>query len=479
MNDNLNKLLDQLLATEARLSADPAAKKLFGYNKGAKIHLKQMQFHKCTKRNRWVFGGNRSGKSECGAVETIWLARGIHPYRKNQPTDGWVVSLSFNVQKAVAQKKILSFLPREWIADITMREGKRGALENGIIDTISVKNIFGSISHITFKSAEEGREKFQGASLNYVWFDEEPPEDVWAECCMRVLDRAGDIYATMTPLKGLTFVYHKIYLNPSGDPETYCMFITWADNPFLPPSEVARMEATLSKDELDARREGRFLEKEQGLVYREFDPSVHIIEPFNVPPDWQAGISIDPGLNNPLSCHFYAVDWDGNIYVVAEHYKAGESVEWHAARIKELAATLNWRVGRSGKLEAMIDSAANQKTLASSKSVTELFFENGIAVSPRVNKDVFSGINKVKSYLKDDNGRARLFIFSCCTNMIREFKTYSWGAGDSPRKVDDHSMDELRYFIMSRPETKAATEHKSAVLLEKERLIRRNRRKYM
>ena len=53
------------------------------YNVGEKVHLKQLEFHKCTKRNRWVFGGNRSGKTECGAVETVWMARGIHPYREH------------------------------------------------------------------------------------------------------------------------------------------------------------------------------------------------------------------------------------------------------------------------------------------------------------------------------------------------------------------------------------------------------------
>ena len=60
------------------------------YNKGGKKHKKQMQFHKCNKKNRWVFGGNRSGKTECGAVETVWLARGIHTYKKiNVLIVGW------------------------------------------------------------------------------------------------------------------------------------------------------------------------------------------------------------------------------------------------------------------------------------------------------------------------------------------------------------------------------------------------------
>ena len=56
--------------------------------------------------------------------------------------------------------------------------------------------------------------------------------------------------------------------------------------------------------------------------------------------------------------------------------------------------------------------------------------------------------------------------------MIREIKAYRWGKGDSPVKTDDHSMDELRYYIMNRPENKKAKENKSIIQLEKERLIR-------
>ena len=79
--------------------------RLQSYNTGDKVHEKQMLFHKCLKDNRWVFGGNRSGKTECGAVESVWLARGIHPYRENRKdVFGWVVSLSQQVQRDVAQK---------------------------------------------------------------------------------------------------------------------------------------------------------------------------------------------------------------------------------------------------------------------------------------------------------------------------------------------------------------------------------------
>ncbi|MBO5310191.1 MAG: terminase family protein [Clostridia bacterium] len=464
------KTIDNILQTRAKKST------LELYNSGEKVHKKQMAFHRCLKRNRWVFGGNRTGKTECGAVETVWLARGNHPFRKNKKNVScWVVSLSRQVQRDVAQNKILHYVDKRWIKEIVMLEGRKSSAENGIIDYILLENVFGGVSKIAFKSCDQGREKFQGASLDFVWFDEEPPEDIFKECKMRVLDKKGEIFGTMTPLKGLTWVYDMIFLNKNNDPEVWHEFISWQDNPFLDAGEVATLMATLSAEELESRCNGKFLDN-GGLVYGEFDESVHVIDPFPVPLEWQDNISIDPGLHNPLSAHWYAEDFDGNIFVIAEHYEAKKSIEYHAEKIKEICASLNWHTGFGGRIEALIDSASNQRTLASTKSVSELFFDLGIAVNPRVNKDLFAGINVVKSYLKSASGETRIFIFKNCVNMIREIKGYFWGNGDAPIKRDDHAMDELRYYLMHKNAMQDKSLKKTVVQKNKESLYRKIRR---
>jgi len=451
---------------------------LLNYNSGKIKHQKQIEFHKSTKRNRWLFGGNRTGKTECGAVETIWLSLGIHPYKNNKnSTDCWVVSLSNRVQKEVAQAKILKYLPRNSIEEIVMSEGKRSNPENGVIECIIVKNIFGNQSRIWFKSCEEGRDKFQGASLDFVWFDEEPPQDIYCECKMRVLDRCGEIFGTMTPLKGFTYIYDEIYLNNKNDDEIYCLFMSWEDNPYLKLSEIERLSKTMSEDEIESRKFGRFSSIDCGLIYNEFDINVNVVEPFNIPKEWQDNISIDPGLSNPLSCHWYARDYDDNVYVIAEHFAENKTIEFHSNRIKEISKSLNWKTKSNGMVEALIDSAANQRTLASQKSVSELFFDNGILVNPNVNKDVLSGISKVKTYLKNITGKSKLFIFSNCVNLIREFKTYRWNGSDSPIKKDDHCLDELRYYIMSLTSYTSNKNFKSEITKDKERLIKLLKRK--
>jgi phage terminase large subunit-like protein len=67
------------------------------------------------------------------------------------------------------------------------------------------------ISRITGKAAEQGPEKYQSARIDLVWLDEEHPEAVWDELQPRLLRWRGRSIASMTPLKGLTWVHGRIY----------------------------------------------------------------------------------------------------------------------------------------------------------------------------------------------------------------------------------------------------------------------------
>ena len=477
------KKLEELTAEYERRHRED---KLKYYNAGPKVHQKQIEFHKCPKRNRWALGGNRTGKTECGAVEAAYYARGNHPYRTiTRPTEGWVVSLTNEVQRDVAQAKLLGYLNPAWIKEVKMRIGRADDYEHGIIDYILVESIHGGLSKISFKSCEQGRGKFQGTSLDYVWFDEEPPEEIYQECQMRIIDRQGNMWGTMTPLMGLTWVYDTIYMNEMNDPEVWCMTMQWSDNPFLAKEEIERLEKTLTEEEREARQYGRFVAL-SGLIYKEFNESIHVIDPFPVPREWYDNISIDPGMEHPLSCHFYACDHDGTVYVIGEHYKSGLSVERHAAEIKELAQKLDWPTAGNGHLTGIIDAAGLQRTLAAEKNVVELFQEHGIDLSPTSvqQKERWTGIQRVKQYLTlretDDKaawprGKPRLFVFRNCVNMIKEFKSYRWKPDTDADviKLGDDAMDDLRYYIMQRPDAYHAPEVKTDIQRHKEDLLRR------
>ena len=88
-----------------------------------------------------------------------------------------------------------------------------------------------------------------------------------------------------------------------------------------------------------------------------------------------------------------------------------------------------------------------------------------------LNKDLLSGISVVKSYIKNIDGKARLFIFKNCVNLIREIKNYWWGDDDVPIKKDDHALDELRYYLMSKPQKNEKIK-KNDIQKDKEKMIK-------
>lgn len=242
---------------------------------------KQKIFHLCGKRNAWALGGNRTGKTEGGTIKAVIYALGdaVRKYMEDwpedlrreyeplirrfggKPTRGWICSESFEVQRDVTQKKLLGDAETGQLPLLPLREIKKITYRaSGIIDLLYLKN--GSV--IGFKSYDQGRKKFQGTSQHWIWLDEEPPKDIYTECQMRVMDTRGDIWGTMTPLQGLTWVYDEIYLNSSKPPEkqdkeVFCIMMEWDDNPYLSNEEKQRLEASMDPAELEARKYGRFI----------------------------------------------------------------------------------------------------------------------------------------------------------------------------------------------------------------------------
>ena len=75
-----------------------------------------------------------------------------------------------------------------------------------LIDTVSVKHVSGGVSNLQFKSYERGREKWQGAALEVLWLDEEPPEEIYTEGLTRTNETGGIVFLTFTPLLGMSTV---------------------------------------------------------------------------------------------------------------------------------------------------------------------------------------------------------------------------------------------------------------------------------
>ena len=169
---------------------------IYGYTP----HEKQVSFHSSGARGKLFIGGNRSGKTVGGAAEAVYRATGRHPFRPvpPPPTRGRVVSVDFlNGVEKIVRPEIARWLPNSEI--------RGGSWESGYDRELRTLNLENG-STIEFMSYDQDLDKFAGTSRHWVWFDEEPPQDIFTECLLRLLDTGGDWWITMTPVEGMTWV---------------------------------------------------------------------------------------------------------------------------------------------------------------------------------------------------------------------------------------------------------------------------------
>jgi len=313
-------------------------------------------------------------------------------------------------------------------------------------------------STIAFKSCDSGWEKFQGTARHLIAFDEEPAWDVWQECIMRTLSTKGDILLSMTPLHGMTWVYEQIY-EPWMDgtnKDVECFVAKTTDNPFIDKKEIERISLSFYDEERAARLEGKFIEF-AGLVYKEFNRDVHLVKRFTIPAHWVKIRGLDPGLNNPTACVWWAVSPDNEHFIYDEYYETDKT-------IKEFAQDIKAKSGLANISFTVVDpsSCARNPAHPELKSAKDEYAKNGIWTMPG-NNDVSYGINCVKELLhqNDRTGRPRLFIFNDLDSIKKEITRYRWDTfrfhaadknqTEKPTKVADHLMDAMRYIAASNP----------------------------
>ena len=168
-------------------------------------------------RERGLIAGNRIGKSDVGGFEVACHMTGLYPdwwkgRRFTEPVTVWAAGDTGKTTRNIIQAKLLGpmtnigsgFIPAHLLINTQKKTGVPNAVE-----MIWVRHIpTGLISVCELKSYDQRREGFQGTAQHVIWLDEEPPEDVYAECLLRCT-KTGDfpggvMMLTFTPLQGRT-----------------------------------------------------------------------------------------------------------------------------------------------------------------------------------------------------------------------------------------------------------------------------------
>jgi phage terminase large subunit-like protein len=184
-----------------------------------KPYTRQKEFHSAGKEHneRLFMAGNRLGKTYCGSNEWAMHLTGRYPgWWKgrvfNKPVRFWAAGVTTISTRDTVQRLLIGppaeeelygtgAIPNDCLVDFT-----RARTQPHALDSVSVKHESGGNSYLGFKSYEMGRAKWQGETLDGIWFDEEPPMDIYSEGLTRTAVAGLFSMLTFTPLMGMSDV---------------------------------------------------------------------------------------------------------------------------------------------------------------------------------------------------------------------------------------------------------------------------------
>lgn len=317
-------------------------------------HPKQQEFLDMGsyKRERLLIAGNQTGKSETGAYETALHLTGLYPpdwmgYRFDRPTVGWAAGETGSMVRDVQQTKLCGMpgldeylgtglIPRHlFVGKPSLARGVTDAY-----DTIWVRHVSGGVSSLSFKSYEQGRQKFQGKTLDFAWEDEEPPEEVHSEIMARLTATNGISYLTFTPLLGMSKVVLR-FLKES-EPQRGYVQMGLKDALHLTVEARENILSVYPLHERDARLNGNPM-LGSGKV---FDMPLSLIQedpiPFDqVPLQWAKLWGLDFGIGHPFAAVLLAWDKDRDvIHILHAIRQEGLQPIHHAAAIRAVAGAI-------------------------------------------------------------------------------------------------------------------------------------------
>jgi phage terminase large subunit-like protein len=389
-----------------------------------------------------VSGGNRSGKTEAGAMLCVataagsgewwvkeWLQANDLPIDlvPSHPSRVWASSLSYGDGLEYLRPKLDKYLPigtkrTRW----NSQDRALATLPNGGV--------------IVQMSSDSGREKYQGSSIALAWLDEEHPHPIYQECMLRTVDSGGRLFLSMSPLKGMSWVYSEFVEH--GDRDGYEVHgISGLDNPWLSSPKLRKSVQHMSEASRAARLYGTFGAQE-GLVYSAFSPEIHIVDNFDPPAHWDRFQAIDFGVSHPFCCLWLAWEQDNGrdcLHVYRELYRTEKTTIENGREILRMSKNdpaVRWTV-------ADPESKDGRLILAR---------ELGIGSKPAPKHiGLLETIGFVMERLQlDAEGYPLLKVHRSCRNLIREFRLYRWeakGRRDRPKKSNDHALDALRYQV--------------------------------
>lgn len=410
---------------------------------------KQQEFHTAgadlAVRERLLKAGNQLGKTYSAAYEVAFHLTGWYPEWWegaifDTPTTGWGASMTSQVTRDTVQRLLLGqpgswgtgAIPKSAIVDI-----KRSA--HGVadaIESIMVRHSAGGVSRITLKSYDQGRERFQGETLDFVWFDEEPPLDIYTEGLTRTNATQGIVWMTFTPLLGMSDVVKRFLIDKVSG--THVTNMTINDALHYTEEQRKAIIASYPAHEREARAMGTPT-LGSGRVFPVAEESLREL-PVTLMAHWPRICGIDFGWDHPTAAVWIAWDRDTDTVHIYDAYRVKEATPMiHALTLKAKGEWIPVAWPHDGL----------QHDKGSGEQLAEQYRKYGVNMLK--DKATFEdGGNGVEAGLMDMLDRmqtGRMKVAKHLNDWWEEFRLYHRKDGKLVKEGDD-LMSATRYALM-------------------------------
>lgn len=224
------------------------------------------------------------------------------------------------------------------------------------------------------------------------------------------------------------------------------------DNPYLPAGylDMVRRQYT-------GLWRRRFIDGEwvaaDGVIYDQFDDARHVVTALPPILKW-IGVGIDYGTSNPFAGLLLGHGADNRLYVCGEYRyesKVHRRTKTDAEYSADLSAWLDaFEVPGSDPPVYGVRPRWTCVDPSALSFVTQLYRDGRLTPTP-ANNSVVDGIRQVAMLFAND----RLRVHASCTGLLAELPGYVWDVKatekglDKPLKAADHSVDALRYVILT------------------------------
>ncbi len=207
---------------------------------------------------------------------------------------------------------------------------------------------------------------------------------------------------------------------------------------------------------------------EGGYFEDDYNPQVHLIDPFKIPRDWPKFRSMDWGYKAPGTIGWFAMDPDENLYQFYEFNFRLMHDRDVAKRVREIEERFGFwnKRKRQSRLSGVADTQLWEERGDSGKPKSAVFAEEGVYWQPADKASIARNAERITERLRDYDKHKKpgLMLFRNCQKSAEMFA--SIGVDDNDDTIPDKSSKLKHWFDMQAYAAARASRGRGSIAME-------------